>query len=82
MHTFCPAHTQTSKLHRMDDNARIESAITDLESQSRLNYSAIAKKWGIERTTLSRRYRGQTGTRQEAASYTSKAYRCTRRNSY
>ena len=69
MHTFCPAHTQTSKLHRMDHNARMESAIADLESQSRVNYSATAKKWGIKRTTLSRRHKGQTGTREDAASY-------------
>jgi hypothetical protein len=44
MHTFCPAHTQTSKFDRMDHNARIEAAIADLESQSRKNYSAAAKK--------------------------------------
>jgi hypothetical protein len=53
----------------MDHNARIESAITDLESQSRVNYTTTAKKWDVERTTLAKRYKGQTGTREDAASY-------------
>ena len=53
----------------MDHNARLESAITDLKSQSRVNYAATAKKWQVDRTTLSRRYKGQTGTREDATSY-------------
>jgi hypothetical protein len=32
----------------MDHNARIEAAITDLESQSRVNYAATAKEWDID----------------------------------
>ncbi len=53
----------------MDHNARLESAITDLESQLRVNYAATAKKWQVDRTTLPRRHKGQTGTRKDAASY-------------
>jgi len=43
-------------------------AIADLESQSRINYAATAKKYHIDRTTLARRYRGETGTKEEATS--------------
>jgi hypothetical protein len=43
MHTFFPIHIPTSKLRRMDHNARLKLAITDLESQSRVNYAAVAK---------------------------------------
>jgi Tc5 transposase DNA-binding domain len=54
----------------MDHNARLESAIIDLESQSRVNYAAAAKKWKVERTTLAKRHKGQTGTREDATSDT------------
>jgi hypothetical protein len=53
----------------MDHNARIESAINDLESQSRVNYAATAKIWNVERTTLAKRHKGQTGTIEDANSY-------------
>ena len=53
----------------MDHNARIEAAIADLESQERTNYAATATKWGLKRETLSKRFRGETGSNQEANSY-------------
>ena len=53
----------------MDQNARIEAAITDLESQDRVNYAVTAKKWNIDRSTLSQRHQGKTGSNQEATSY-------------
>jgi hypothetical protein len=53
----------------MDHNARIQAAITELESQERINYAAAATKWNIFRSTLSKRHRGKTGTIQEANSY-------------
>jgi hypothetical protein len=56
----------------MNHNARIEAAIADLESQERVNYAAAARKWGVERTTLAKRYRGETGTIEEATSYSRK----------
>ena len=34
----------------MDHDAQIQAAITDLESQERVNYSATAKRWNLERT--------------------------------
>ena len=52
----------------MDHNARIESALADLKSQKAVNYSATARKWEVERTTLAKRHKGQTGTIQAANS--------------
>jgi Tc5 transposase DNA-binding domain len=54
----------------MDYETRMQAAISDLESQDRTNFAATAKRWDLERTTLAKRYRGQTGTREDAASYT------------
>jgi hypothetical protein len=53
----------------MDHEARIQAAITDLESQDRRNIAATAKKWGVARETLSKRFRGETGLNQDATSY-------------
>src|ERR1700678_296655 len=55
--------------NRMDHNARIEAVVTDLESQDCVNYKATAKKWNLDRTTLVRRYRGETVLNQEATLY-------------
>jgi hypothetical protein len=70
MHTFYTAHRTFSNRNNMDHNARIEAAIADLESQNRKNFKATATKWNLDRTTLARRYRGETGSKQEANSYT------------
>ena len=56
----------------MAHNARIAEAITDLESQDRPNITATAKKYGVVRETLSRRFRGKTDTIQNATSYSRK----------
>jgi hypothetical protein len=53
----------------MDHERRIQAAIADLESQDRLNYAATARKWEIDRSTLSRRHRGETGLNRDANSY-------------
>jgi hypothetical protein len=49
-------------------NTRIELALADLASQSKPNYKATAKKYEIQRTTLARRYKGQTHSREAANS--------------
>jgi hypothetical protein len=52
----------------MDDiphNDRIELAIADLETQEYLNYTATARKYKIERTTLSRRHKGVIGSKED-----------------
>jgi hypothetical protein len=56
----------------MDHEARIQAAISDLESQTRKNYASTAKKWGLERTTLAKRFRGETGPNRDAISYAHK----------
>ena len=53
----------------MDHNARIKAAIDDLRSQKRTNFAATAKRWDVERTTLAKRFRGETGTNEDANSY-------------
>ena len=50
----------------MTHNARIEAALADLESQDIPNYAATARKYGVNRITLARRWRGEQGTREEA----------------
>jgi hypothetical protein len=47
----------------------IEAAITDLESQKHPNYTATAKKYDVDRTTLSRRHRGITAARGTREAY-------------
>ena len=51
----------------------IESAIAELKSQVKPNISATARKWGLERTTLAKRFSGQTASR---ATYLSKQRQC------
>ena len=45
---------------------RIAAALADLELQAVPNYKATAKKHGVVRTTLMRRYTGKTVSNQEA----------------
>jgi DNA invertase Pin-like site-specific DNA recombinase len=61
----------------MDDipyNDRIELAIADLETQECLNYTAIARKYKIERITLSRRHRNVTGSKENQYFYIIKIF--------
>jgi hypothetical protein len=53
----------------MAHNERIAAAITDLESQSRPNITATAKKYNVARTTLSDRFKGKSTTIEEINSY-------------
>jgi len=54
----------------MDHNPRIASAITDLESQDRPNFSTAAREWKVDHTTLAKRFRGEISTIKDAKSYT------------
>ena len=38
----------------------MEAALAALDLQDRCNYSEVAQKYGLNRTTLSKRYKGQT----------------------
>ena len=46
----------------------IEAALADLALQEAPNYGATAKKYGCDRSTLSRRHRGVTGSKTDARS--------------
>ncbi len=50
----------------MSNNNRIAAALADLESQVVPNYSTTAKKHGVVRTTLMRRFTGKTVSNYEA----------------
>lgn len=49
-------------------NARIKLAIADLAKQSKPNSMATARKHGVNRSTLQKRFLGQTLSMQAAAS--------------
>ena len=55
-------------MSNLSHNERIDKAIEDLNSSDKLNYAATARKWGIERTTLAKRHKGQTGIHNAATS--------------
>lgn len=42
--------------------------MAELDAQLKPNFSATAKKWLLERTTLAKRWKGQTMSREEANS--------------
>jgi hypothetical protein len=69
MTAFSPTNVRTFHANRRAHEARIQAAIEDLESQDRRNIAATAKKWGVARETLSKRFRGETVSNQEANSY-------------
>lgn len=50
------------------NNARIELALADLDSQEKPNFSGTAKKYGLVGSTLRRRYQGKTMSRAAATS--------------
>jgi hypothetical protein len=52
--------------HNMTHNARMEAAMAELDAQLKPNFSAAAEKWLLERTTLAKRWKGQTMSREEA----------------
>ncbi len=49
-------------------NDQIKLAITNLKSQSHPNFSATVRKYEVERTTLAKRFRSETRSREEATS--------------
>ena len=56
------------KQHKMVNEAAIQLALADLQSQEHLNYTTIAKRHNISRITLMRRHKRQTVSQQEAHS--------------
>ena len=72
MTAFLPHHVRTSHANSMAHNERIAAAIADLKSQDRLNIAATARNYDLKRETLSKRFRGETGTIKDANSYSRK----------
>ena len=52
----------------MVNNQAIELTLADLNSQKHSNYAATAKKYSVDRFTLSRRHKGLAVSRQESVS--------------
>ena len=73
MTAFSDAIARTSHSNSMANNDRIALAIGDLKSQDRPNVAATARKYQPVRKTLSKRSRGETGTIQDATSYSRKS---------
>jgi hypothetical protein len=74
MHAFSKIQPPYSNMDDIPHNDRIELAIADLETQKYLNYAATARKYKIERTTLSRRYKSVTDSKEDQYSYTVKTF--------
>ena len=69
MTAFSDLVARTSNANIMAHNARIAEAIADLKSQDRPNIAATARKYQLARETLSKRFRGETRSIQDANSY-------------
>lgn len=65
MHNLPNLNLATSTNNIMSHNHRIEAALADLESQEVPNYSMTAKKHGVVRMTLMRRFTGKTVSNYE-----------------
>ncbi|KAF7511457.1 hypothetical protein GJ744_004646 [Endocarpon pusillum] len=52
----------------MATNGQIERAVAHLKAQKDPNISATARELGVERRTLSNRFRGKTVSHEEATS--------------
>jgi hypothetical protein len=65
MHAFLAKPTKCILVHNSINMAPIDDALNDLKTQKQPNYTQTAKKYGILRSTLSRRHRGVTGSRDD-----------------
>jgi hypothetical protein len=55
-----PINITTYEAHKMLDERAMEAALAEMNAALVPNASAIAKKYGLERTTLKKRFLGQT----------------------
>jgi hypothetical protein len=65
---FFPTNPRFLIEHKMVNNARIIEALADLDTQEVPNFSATAEKYDVVRSTLTRRYYGQTTSIEECIS--------------
>ena len=68
MHRPTKTTSQYSNYHKMVNEADIQAAISDLKSQKTSNIAQTAKKHNIQKTTLLRRFKGETVSNIEARS--------------
>jgi hypothetical protein len=66
--TSAPPHNQTSIYNIMANNTAMEKALDALKSQEKPNFKKTAEEFGINRTTLMMRFKGQRTSREEAVS--------------
>jgi hypothetical protein len=68
MHTPTKIEHSSSKYSKMVNEAAIKLAISALESQESPNFTFVAQKYGLDRITLMRRFKGKTVSYSEARS--------------
>jgi transposase-like protein len=61
-------NTTTMDYSNYDHDARIELAMADMDAEESPVIAEVAKRWGLSRSTLSRRWNGITASRKEATS--------------
>jgi transposase-like protein len=67
MHASRVVDNTRSFTHYATNTAAMEAALAELNSLESPCIAAVARKYGIKRTTLSRRWKGVTTTRAKAA---------------
>jgi len=60
MRNFPHTNQQSLKYNKMVNEADIKLVIGDLESQKKPNFTQIANKYNLHRTTLKRQFNGET----------------------
>jgi transposase-like protein len=68
MHYSQPTHTITSKIHIMAYKHRIKLALEEVANSDAPNITAIARKHNLIPSTLNRRARGVTRSREDRTS--------------
>ena len=63
MHAYPPRIDQLSKFNNFINMDPIQFALEDLDAQEYPNIAETARKYGLNRSTLSRRWNGKTGSR-------------------
>jgi hypothetical protein len=74
MHAFSKIQPPHSNMDDIPHNDRIELAIADLEIQEYLNYAATARKYKVERITLSRRHKDVIDSKKNQYFYIIKVF--------
>ena len=64
MHDFLPYNSPSFNHDKMVNEHDMVQALAECDISEAPNYAAIAKKYHLERSTLSRRYRGKTTSKE------------------